>query len=62
MSNNLIDILIGIVISYTYLSELCIALNSYPASDIILFALSLRRIDTRYLVRIIQFSFMRIEQ
>jgi len=53
ISNNPIDILIGIVISYTRLSELCIALNIYPASNIVLFALSLRRIDTRGLVRTI---------
>jgi len=42
MLNSLIDILIGIATSLTYLSELYIALNNRPANSIILFAPSLK--------------------
>jgi len=45
MSNSLIDILIGIATSLTYLSELCMALNNRPANSIILFAPSLKDMD-----------------
>jgi len=45
MLNSLMDILMGIVTSLTYLSELCIASNNRPANGIILFAPSLKDID-----------------
>jgi len=45
MLNSLMDILMGIVISLTYLSELCMALNNRPANSIILFAPSLKDMD-----------------
>jgi len=45
MLNSLMDILMRIVTSLTYLSELCIALNNRPANSIILFAPSLKDMD-----------------